>query len=407
MNREIFDTTIAAMFSNIEYSSNYLFYAHMIGQCSVKISDVPAPAGVAYNIDHYDLYINPDIFSEYSLEERLFILKHEMMHILYNHVSRKDDRDHTLWNYATDCAINQFDTLGHVPEKCVTPRSMGDYLGKLVPSNESAEYYYSMFEENGGDQQDSDSDGSGSDSQNNQQDPDKPEILDNHDLWEESIGDEELQNDITKKMIEKAQEETLKNNGRVPKQVSEALELFSRKSTVSWKKLLRNTVGNKKTNTRKTIMRQDRRFPKRKDLKGNVKDRTFELLVIADVSASMSECALLETLSEVKHICKMTNSNLNLIQVDTVAYPPEKFTSKTKIIQRKGQGGTLLNPALEMAKENKLGYNAVLVLTDGYLFDSDIQKFIELNKKVIWLIEKDGTMPDVLNTGLMKAVKII
>jgi hypothetical protein len=122
-NRGKLDDTLAAMFSNPDYFEDYLFYAHMIGMCSIKINKkLDSCAGVQFDIDHYNLYINPfskwveakDVkdnikiqmsnvdfkiedgkkmvrimkgFDDYIVTERLAILKHEMLHILYNHVS--------------------------------------------------------------------------------------------------------------------------------------------------------------------------------------------------------------------------------------------------------------------------------------------------------------------------------
>jgi predicted metal-dependent peptidase len=401
MDRRKLDETIAAMFSNPEYHSSYLFYAHMIGQCSIKIDEnCPSPAGVTYEIDHYNLYINPSIFDKYPLTQRLFILKHEMLHILYDHVGRKGDKDHMLWNYATDCAINQQDNLGHVPEQCVTPETMSKYFDINVVYGESSEYYYEVFKNNinNKDPQDGESD---IDS------PESPELLDNHDMWQQSNGDGELQKDITKKMIEKAQDETIKGKGSLPDNISEILTLHTRTRAVCWKKMLRNIIGNKKTNRRTSIMRQARRFPKRQDLRGTLKDRVFNLLVIADVSASMDDEALLKTLGEVQNICTLTNTNLDLIQVDTEAYKPEKLTKTTKIIERKGSGGTILYPAIEKAKEYNIDYHAIVGMTDGYMFDEDIEQFKNLNKKIIWLIEPNGFDNKKLNQGLMKSIKLV
>lgn len=135
ISRGKLDDTLAAMFSNPDYSKTYLFYAHMIGQCSIIIDhDMPSPAGVAFMIDHYNLYINPDMFDTFTLVERLAILKHEMLHILYNHVVRKEDRVHLPWNYATDCAHNQHIDSNHLPKSAVTPETLGKMLDIDVPS---------------------------------------------------------------------------------------------------------------------------------------------------------------------------------------------------------------------------------------------------------------------------------
>jgi predicted metal-dependent peptidase len=411
-NRGKLDDTLAAMFSNIEYRTDYLFYAHMIGQCSIKIvDDLPSCAGVMFSVDHYNLLINPSKFDEFTLVERLAILKHEMLHILYGHLDRKEDRVHLPWNYSTDCALNQQINQEHLPKVGVTPESLGKALGIAVPKNQSSEFYYDLLkqeidkqkdkqnqqqDENGEPQEGDDQSGGSS----------MPQLMDSHDTWEESSGDADLQKDMTKKMIDKAQVETIKSKGTVPNQCSDWLEMFSRKSEVDWKKVLRGITGNKRVGKRSTIMRTDRRFPHREDLRGKTRDRMFNLLVVADVSGSMSDEALLKTLAEVQHICTMTRSDVDLIQIDTQAYPPEKLGKKTKLIDRKGNGGTMLSPALEMAKKHKIDYNAIVVLTDGGLWNNDTDPFKKTGKKVIWLIEPTGTIIPSMNEGRMQAFQL-
>ena len=61
LHRGKIDMVLPNMFSNTTYSSDYLFYANMISQCSIKIDNtLPAPAGISFHIDHYNLYINPE-----------------------------------------------------------------------------------------------------------------------------------------------------------------------------------------------------------------------------------------------------------------------------------------------------------------------------------------------------------
>lgn len=400
-DRGKFDDTIAAMFSNPEFSNSYLFYAHMIGQCSVKVdNDLPAPAGVSFRLDHYNLYVNPKEFSAYDLCERLAILKHEMLHVLEGHLLRfKDlpgsDNDFQRWNLATDCAINQHIDETHLPESGVTPETLKKHRGVEVPPNQSSETYYDLLES----EFDS-SEGKGC------RPGDPARRMDSHETWKTSEGDPDLQKDVTKKMIEKAQEETIKGRGRSPCDVSRWMEMFSRKAELNWKKVLRGVVGNKRVSTRRTIMREDRRLPHREDLKGKVKDRTFNLLVVADVSGSMSDEAVIRTLAEVRHTCEVTKTSVDMIQVDTEAFDPQKLSKTTRVFHRKGSGGTYLSTALNKAKEHRLDFQAVVVLTDGGLSGKDVQRFRDLRKKVIWLVDASGYVPDSMNTGRMKAFKI-
>jgi predicted metal-dependent peptidase len=436
-NRGKLDDTLAACFSNIEYRKDYLFYAHMLGQCSIKIrSGFDAPAGVAFKIDHYNLYIDPnDVwvpfdniellvprsevpleyfsivdgvemyrtmkgFDSFTLIERLSILKHEMLHILYGHVQRTEDRVHKDWNFATDCASNQQIEASHLPSCAILPESLSKKIGVKVPKNESSEFYYELIKDNKKEKEKEKEKESGSG--NGQQYPGDP----SHTTWQECHGDEDLQKDLTKKMIDRAQNETIKSKGSVPNGISEWLSLHSRKSEVNWKRVLRGITGNKRVGKRSTIMRNDRRFPQRIDLRGKTKDRTFNLLTISDVSGSMSDKAVISTLGEVKHVCDMTKADVDLIQIDTQAYKPEKLSKSTKLVQRKGNGGTQLYPAVEMAKLHKIDYQAIVVLTDGGVGKSDVYQFQQLNIKVIWLIDSEGEVLDCMNQGKMKAFKL-
>ena len=434
-NRGKLDDTLAAMFSNVNYRDSYLFYAHIIGQTSIKIrDDLPAPAGVAYSVDHYNLYINPHCkwipitemkpehlgkiqpedlrtnasgedevrvgvgFDSFTLVERLAILKHEVLHILLGHVdgTRNAGVHGKRWNYAADCAENQQIDPGHLPGCAVTPASMSKAMGVQFPLNESTEFYYNLIKDEI-DKSQGDGEGEPLDDHGG---------MDTHDTWGESKGDGELQEDITKKMIEKAQDETIKSKGTVPSACSEWIKLHSRKSEVNWRKVLRGIVGNKRVGSRSTIMKQDRRFPKRPDLRGKTKDRMFNLLVVADVSGSMSDLAVTSTLAEVQHICGITKTDVDLIQVDSEAYEPEKLTKTTKTMKRKGHGGTTLFPAIEMATQHRIDYQAVIVLTDGGLFGNDIEQFSTLKKRVMWLVETGGDIDPAMREGRMQAFKL-
>jgi len=408
-DRGKFDDTMAAMFSNVEYRGNYLFYAHMIGQCSVRIrEDLEAPAGVCFTLDHYTLFINPKYFDGFSLKNRLCILKHEMLHILNGHVDRGEGLNHEPWNYATDCSINQLCDPAHLPECAVTPKTLGEGLGIKVPEHRGSEEYYNIIKKYIKDkpQQQQAGEGQPGDGKDQNDGSGSGNKMDDHGTWKESTGDKDLQQDLTKKMIEKSQNETLKGKGTIPNECSHWMELHTRKCEVNWKRVLRGIVGNKRVGKRSTIMKNDRRFPKREDLRGKTKDRMFNLLVIADVSGSMSNEDVTTTLAEVRHICDVTKTDVDLIQIDTQAYTPEKLSKKTKVITRKGNGGTTLHPALDMAQKHGIDYQALVVLTDGGLFGDDITYFENLNKKVIWLVSKTGHVMNEMKEGRMQAFQL-
>src|SRR6266542_5993356 len=58
---------------------------------------------------HWRLYYNADWLATHTVEENATSLIHEVGHLLRNHEARGKDasiRDHTRWNTAGDCEIN-------------------------------------------------------------------------------------------------------------------------------------------------------------------------------------------------------------------------------------------------------------------------------------------------------------
>jgi len=75
-------------------------------------------------------------FNDLSPKERMAVLKHEIAHFVNKHFSRRNGRDHTLFNLATDCAINQ--GIANLPKNSIA-------LPEGWEKNESAEYYYEKY----------------------------------------------------------------------------------------------------------------------------------------------------------------------------------------------------------------------------------------------------------------------
>lgn len=388
LSRAIFDETVVNMIAQASgLSKQYIFYGSMVSQCSIVLKHMKAPAAVSFRTDHYQLSINPELFDAYSLEERLFILQHEMHHILNGHLKRLEDRDFKQFNYASDCAINQLGNTKHMPQGCIVPANLPS-KHKVNP-NLSAEQYYELI------------------------DPDQllseePEYGagGGHDEWLESSGDEELQDDLTKNMIENAINQAQKAIGDLPTNISHYLDLFTRKRELDWKKVLRGITGNKKVNSRKTILRRDRRNPNFEHLKGRTKDRMFDLLLVSDVSGSVSDQALYSLWGEVRHICDVTKTPVKLIQVDTSPSEPEELKKTTKTITRKACGGTNLSPAIHKAREKGIKFNAIVVTTDGYLSPSDVAEFEATGVPVIWLVEASGHIMPEMSQGRMSVFQL-
>lgn len=393
VDRSGFEEAMGAMIiQSSPLSSQYLFYANMIVQCAVEFKQMQAPASVHFKLDHYVLSIDPDKFNPWPLEHRCGVLKHEMLHILNGHLIRFEDRENfQKWNYATDCAINQLIDSSHLPSGCINPSNLPVKPSTKVPLKVNSEQYYDLIDDD-------------------QLPPDDQQgkgMVGDHSEWNNSEGtNETLQKDIAKSMLEKAANETQKSRGTLPGEFSDWLAINSASKQVSWQRVLRNLAGNKRVNTRQTIMRSNRRLQNREDLKGKLKNRIFDIAVVSDVSGSVSTPELIQLWAELKNICTLTNSGVKLVQVDTQPYPPEELKKSTSVMNRKASGGTNLSPALDMLKKHKVPYDALVITTDGGLCPSDVNNFINAAKRVIWLVSSEGTIMSQMQENGMQAYKL-
>lgn len=403
-----FDETIAAMsLQNSPYFEEYVFYYHLLSKCKVVFDkNLKAVAGVSFKNNFYVLYINPTeviietknskilgFTTKMPIEQRLGIIKHEMLHILLGHLIRVEKRNFNLFNVAADCALNQQIKRNHLPDYAIYPDNLP--TKEKPKESQTAEYYYEFLEDKNKEE-------------NNSFENliDNIPNLDDHSLWETIDTDEELQKELTKQLIEKVAEDTLKSKGKLPENFEASLLNLTTKKEINWKQLLKQIITNKKVNTKKTLMKKNRRLPNYSWLKGNTKERVFQLAVISDVSASVDDKNLSKLLSEVLNICSIYSTPVHLVQVDTNPYDPQVLTKNTTIFPRKGNGGTFLSPAIEKLKEHNIDFDALIVTTDGYLFEDDIIPFDELKKPLIWLIARNGKIMEQMQKNKMKAIQL-
>jgi predicted metal-dependent peptidase len=395
------------------YSSNesLMWYGHLVTQCEIKRDlSMPSPAGVRFKFNKYEMFINPLLFGLYTLDEQIAILKHEMLHIINLHIVRQKDRDHKKWNYGTDLSINQL--IKNIPEDGLQPEKFE------FEKNLNAEQYYEMIPtqyegdpesgEGEGESGDGDGQGQGGSGEDDQDDDgqgdgvvdDEKKLKDmihsalsqaqngmigDHSKWQESEGDEQAAKEITRQMTETA---TNKSRGMTPTEAMEAIAMLKMKEQINWKKELRKIVGNRKAFSKLTIKKNDRRFPGRKDLRGKTRDHVADILVVLDVSGSMSDEELMYGLNETRAIAEKAGAGVKIMQVDTEPKLVEDFDPKAKSFNRRGYGGTYLYPAVKYAMDNKIRFDAVVMVTDGYIestWDDSIPRV-----PFIWLVTQDA-----------------
>lgn len=121
-----------------------IFWGYVFANVNKEIHfDLPAPMGVTYRDNTFQLYFNPAfIDKDWTVMNLLEIVKHEGYHILYNHMELfKDLEFQQAVNYATDCEINQY--LPNLPKEGIRL----DDIKKLTKNDNLKEkagslYYY-------------------------------------------------------------------------------------------------------------------------------------------------------------------------------------------------------------------------------------------------------------------------
>jgi len=155
------------------------------------------------------------------------------------------------------------------------------------------------------------------------------------------------------------------------------------------------------------IFADDKTIPQISPFPGKVRDRTFDIVIILDTSGSMKIDEIKEGLSGIKSIiekdryCKTT-----VLEVDT-QIAKEYECKKIKDIQFdiKGRGGTTLGPGLFRAKQ--LLCDVCLVFTDGYTENINNYPRKKLPKKIVWVINNNGTIKNLNKTGVVVKVGTI
>jgi len=318
--------------------------------------DIPT-AGVSKNGIGVQLSINPGFFADLNEKQRIGLLKHELLHVSFGHITMRDRfSNHKLFNIAADLEINQYIAADQLPEGGLTL----DMFSELnLPEKAGTTKYYELLEK---EQQ------SGScptlDSLLDQMDGDSQYC---HGTWKEFEDLTEAEQKLVEKQVQhqmkETAEQTEKRRGNIP---GELADLISRLRNIEppkfdWKGYLRRFVGNSSVSYTKKLRRKyNKRYVENPGLKIKFKNN---ILVGVDTSGSVSNDELKEFMNELVHMHK-TGHKITVAQCDTQLNSVEEFNPR-KDWEIKGRGGTSFQPVIDHFNERKGRYTALIYLTDG------------------------------------------
>ena len=355
--------------------------------------DLPT-AGVSKNGINYQLAINEEFWTSLSEEHQLGLLKHELLHIAFGHLTSFGSfTDKKLANVAMDMEINQYIDTDWLPKGGIM---IEDYEDLNLDEKAGCRYYYKKLQEL---QQEKNKNGTcGNEPMDKLLDDIENGDIPDHSTWEEFDDLSEAEKKLIDKQIQKvlsdAKEQTVKKRGRIPGEIEGVItieEIVAPK--FDWRGYMRRFTGvSTKVFTKKIRRKENRKFPESPGLKLKMKQH---MLLGIDTSGSVSDSELQEFMSEIHHIYK-AGVDVTIIQCDTAIRAIESYKGKFEL-NVKGRGGTEFDPVLNYYNENQKRYTSLVYFTDGECYTS-----VKPKGHVLWVLSERSEMNDTLPGKIIK-----
>ncbi|NBH61830.1 hypothetical protein D1155_09220 [Anaerotruncus sp. 80] len=358
------------------------YYGYFMMNLSFKVDFYSNTiAGIKLNVYPLVMVSNPLLLCKLTLKEIIFIICHEIEHIILNHPSEMvkcnpmgDEKTHAKFNLAADASVNgrlryeikaEHRLFMTVWEKCILPETLKKMFGlRTVAPLESYYYYYRLIEEK--DLPDGKENGIGADSDEFITEG-KCDRYEDHN-WEAGDDVDEITaivGEFINAAAEMMDDETRK---LMPAYFLEQVRRVNEPAKLSWKKILKKYIGTIAAGKRKTKARLNRRQPERYDLSGEINDKILKIVVAIDTSASVTGRELSLIFNELFSILSKKNYCITVIECDseiqriyTVKQPSDVKYDVA------GRGGTAFTPVIEYVNRNKYYRDSLLIyFTDGY-----------------------------------------
>jgi predicted metal-dependent peptidase len=324
--------------------------------------------------DGRKFYYNVGFVKTLSAKQMEFGFGHEVLHNVFDHLTRRESRNPKIFNYACDFAVNQIliderigeriDQVQICYDRKYTGKSSEEIYDELMKNVK--EMSVDEFLEQLGD------------------------LLDEHIDWEDGQGDGDQDGEgegkdgkgrpkYSKEELKKIRDELKEamvaasqaaGAGRVPLGVQRFLKDLT-EPKMDWRQLLRMNI--------QSMIRSNYSFmrPSRKGwhtgaiLPGMMNDETIDVCIAIDMSGSIGDAQAKDFITEVKGIMdEYVDYNIKLWCFDTEVYNLASFTADNgndlMTYEVKGGGGTDFDANYNFMKEHGIEPKKFIMFTDGY-----------------------------------------
>ena len=365
MRVEVLDRLITA---RVGLLLRHPFFGNMATRLKIEAADDWLMTAA---VDGRKLYFNTQFFNAMDNKEIEFFIAHEILHMVYDHLGRRDSRDPMLYNIAADYIVNNLlvdDRIGKKPKvvDCYqdfkyrgwTSEEVYDELFKQAQKNgeEYMKQLGEMLDEHldmeGDGEEDGDGEGSGRPRYT------KAEL-------------DQIKDEIKEAMIQAA---SAAGAGNVPAGVARMIKEMT-ESKMNWRELLRQQI--------QSTIKSDYTFsrPSRKGwhtgaiLPGMNFQDTIDICVSLDMSGSIGNDQAADFLGEIKGIMdEYKDYKIKVWCFDTKVYNEQDFSAdggeSLTDYEIMGGGGTDFMANWKYMKENDIQPKKFIMFTDGYAWDS-------------------------------------
>jgi len=376
MRHEVFDRIVVA---RVGLLLRHPFFGNMATRLRIKAADDWLPTAA---VDGRNLYFNTQFFNAMSDSEIKFVIAHEILHCVFDHLTRREDRDPILHNIAADYIVNNLLVRDRIGEK---PKIVDCFQDFKYDGWMSEEVYDDLFKE----------------AEKNGKEflEQLGELLDEHIDWE---GDDEGEGEgkpkegeqdsdkVSKKKPKYSKEELKKirdeikegmmsaaqaaGAGNVPAEIARMIKDLT-EPKMNWREILRQQI--------QSTIRNDYTFsrPSRKGwhtgaiLPGMNFAETIDICIGLDMSGSIGDDQARDFLSEVKGIMEeYKDYKIKIWCFDTEVYNEADFEADGGEdllgYEIMGGGGTDFDVNWTYMKNNDITPKKFIMFTDGYPWGS-------------------------------------
>lgn len=360
---------------------------------------------------------NPLLLCKFSLKEILYVVCHEIDHVMLNHPAEmlranpaKAPDVFERFNLAADASVN--DRLNHeireakraflaMPKGCITPASLKKMFRlRQVLSMESYAYYWALIKDAGeapgtngqteilsklpgesgggkakpGSGEPGEQAGAASSGDSDPSGTEEGVVTaktcgkaEDH-QWGAGDDPDDAQaaaRELVNAAVSMMNDET---RGLMPAGFMSQVTKLNAPPVVSWQSILKKYVGTISALQRRTRTRLNRRQPERFDLSGTVSEKILKIVVAIDTSGSVDDAQISAIFAEIFAILAKRKYEITIIECDAKVQRVYRVSKPESIaLSVRGRGGTAFTPVIEYINNDRRFRDALLIyFTDGY-----------------------------------------